>query len=150
MPNDNDQHSELLFYCPHTDRPLNTGIKTDYRSLATAWDEPMHLQCSHCGMEHIFTIRDVCFNQALRLVRRYVAIDATHLNRSRPHMNQLGKRPEVPSVGDLVDGLNKEGCEFQPWSIAEANEDRDKRLKPTSRREVACRREAELPELVKL
>ena len=78
MPNGDNDFTELQFFCPHTDRPLNVDIKMDDRSLATAWNNLVYLQCPHCGMEHNFTIKDLCFDQVSRLVRRYVAIDAIH------------------------------------------------------------------------
>ena len=107
MSNDDDQLSELQFFCPHTNRPLNTGVRTDDRSLAMAWDRPMHLQCPHCGMEHNFRTRDVCFDQALRLVRRYVSIDATYRSYTRPPMNQLGEKFRGADPRDLVDRIGR-------------------------------------------
>lgn len=49
---------ELVYYCPHTDRPLKTGIGTDSDSLRQSWSEQIRFKCRHCGMEHNVVVRD--------------------------------------------------------------------------------------------
>lgn len=70
MSNDNEQISELLFLCPHTNRPMNTGVWTNYRTLAKVLDCTMHLRCAHCGMDHDCRIRDGLLDHAVSLDER--------------------------------------------------------------------------------
>ena len=67
MPRLDRRPSELQFLCPHTNRPINTGVRTDFQSLERQWDRTMHLPCPHCGIEHDFKIREAMVEQALRL-----------------------------------------------------------------------------------
>lgn len=67
MP-DYDRHpSELEFRCPHTNRPINTGVHIDFHGLEREWDRTMQLSCPHCGIAHQFKVREALIDQALRL-----------------------------------------------------------------------------------
>jgi hypothetical protein len=52
--------SELLFRCPHTNRPVSSGVWTDRKALALASKRggTMRLPCPHCGMGHDLDIRE--------------------------------------------------------------------------------------------
>ena len=36
---------ELIYYCPHTNRPLKTGIGTDSDSLRQSWSDQIRFKC---------------------------------------------------------------------------------------------------------
>lgn len=52
--------SELQFLCPHTNRPVGTGMRTDHRTIAAAGRRGcvMHLPCSNCGMGYDLDLRE--------------------------------------------------------------------------------------------
>ena len=44
--------------CPHTNRPISTGIETDPESFAHLPDTLSHAKCPECGLEHAFWTRE--------------------------------------------------------------------------------------------
>jgi len=59
---------ELIYCCPHTDRPLETGIGTDSDSLRQSWSDQIRFKCRHCGMEHNVMVRDAYVEFTVRTV----------------------------------------------------------------------------------
>ena len=60
---------EVEFVCPHTDRPIDTGVIADPTTLARVWDTKMNVCCPHCGMEHNFKVREAYVEQVMRAIR---------------------------------------------------------------------------------
>ena len=51
--------SILLIKCPHTDRPISTGIEIDSaETLAKLPDVLSHVKCPECGLEHTWWTRE--------------------------------------------------------------------------------------------
>ena len=49
----------LLIKCPHTNRPISTGIEVyGSETLARLPDEFSHLECPECGLEHAWWTRE--------------------------------------------------------------------------------------------
>jgi hypothetical protein len=48
----------LKIKCPHTNRPISTGIETDPESFATLPDTLSHVKCPECGLEHAWWTRE--------------------------------------------------------------------------------------------
>ena len=48
----------LLIKCPHTDRPISTGIETDPESFAHLPDTLSQVKCPKCGLEHAWWTRE--------------------------------------------------------------------------------------------
>jgi hypothetical protein len=48
----------LLIKCPHTDRPISTGIEVDLQTFAKLPDVLSHLKCPECGLEHAWWTRE--------------------------------------------------------------------------------------------
>ena len=48
----------LIVHCPKTCATINTGVATDYKALAEAWDRIVNVPCPHCGEEHEIKVRD--------------------------------------------------------------------------------------------
>ena len=49
----------LIFTCPKTGRPIESGIETDRASLSGVQSVRIHVRCPHCWEEHDQRIRDV-------------------------------------------------------------------------------------------
>jgi hypothetical protein len=48
----------LLIKCPHTHRPISTGIEIDPNSFANLRDVLSHVKCPECGLEHAWWTRE--------------------------------------------------------------------------------------------
>jgi hypothetical protein len=48
----------LLIKCPHTDRPISTGIEVDVETFAHLPDVLSHVKCPECGLEHAWWTRE--------------------------------------------------------------------------------------------
>jgi hypothetical protein len=50
--------SILLIKCPHTDRPVSTGIELDAETFAKLPDILSYMKCPECGLEHAWWTRE--------------------------------------------------------------------------------------------
>jgi len=50
--------SILLIKCPHTGRPISTGIEVDTDSFAALPDVLSYLTCPDCGLTHAWWTRE--------------------------------------------------------------------------------------------
>jgi len=58
----------LLIKCPHTDRPISTGIEIDgAETLAKLPDVLSHVKCPECGLEHAWWTREVWLEDRLEI-----------------------------------------------------------------------------------
>jgi hypothetical protein len=48
----------LIAYCPKTSARIDTGIETDYKSLASEWGNTIRIRCPHCNEDHDIKVRD--------------------------------------------------------------------------------------------
>jgi hypothetical protein len=48
----------LLIECPHTRRPISTGIEVDPESFAKLPDVLSHVKCPECGLNHAWWTRE--------------------------------------------------------------------------------------------
>jgi hypothetical protein len=48
----------LLIKCPHTDRPISTGIEVEPETFANLPDILSHVKCPECGLEHAWWTRE--------------------------------------------------------------------------------------------
>jgi hypothetical protein len=48
----------LIAQCPKTCAPINTGLSTDYKTLAKSWDNTIRIRCPHCNEDHDIKVRD--------------------------------------------------------------------------------------------
>ena len=48
----------LLIKCPHTGRPISTGIEVDPQSFANLPDVLSHTHCPECGLDHAWWTRE--------------------------------------------------------------------------------------------
>jgi hypothetical protein len=48
----------LLIKCPHTDRPISTGIEVDAETFAKLPDILSYMKCPECGLEHAWWTRE--------------------------------------------------------------------------------------------
>ena len=49
----------LLIKCPHTDRPISTGIEIhDAETLTNLPDVCSRINCPECGLEHVWRARE--------------------------------------------------------------------------------------------
>jgi hypothetical protein len=48
----------LIFACPKTRRPIDSGIETDQSTLATVRSLTISVRCPHCWEKHSLTLRD--------------------------------------------------------------------------------------------
>ena len=55
---------ELSIRCPETDKKIDTGVDTNYKSLALLWNVEITVSCSHCGQSHKVLVRDAYMDQA--------------------------------------------------------------------------------------
>ena len=58
-----DMH-DLSIRCPETDKKIDTGVDTNYKSLALLWNVEITVPCSHCGQSHKVLVRDAYMDQA--------------------------------------------------------------------------------------
>ena len=54
----------LTFVCPHTSRPIETGIETDPNTLVLVRAVRMRVTCAHCGERHAFRVADGYLDEA--------------------------------------------------------------------------------------
>jgi hypothetical protein len=60
--------SILLIRCPHTDRPISTGIEIDSaETLAKLPDVLSHVKCPECGLEHTWWTREAWLEDQLEV-----------------------------------------------------------------------------------
>jgi hypothetical protein len=58
----------LLIKCPHTDRPISTGIEIDgAETLANLPDVLSHVKCPECGLEHARWTREAWLQDLLEV-----------------------------------------------------------------------------------
>ena len=55
----------LIIQCPKTAAAINTGIDTEYKSLARSWGITFRIRCPHCNEEHEIKVRDAYIRGAL-------------------------------------------------------------------------------------
>jgi hypothetical protein len=55
----------LIVLCPKTCATVDTGIATDYKSLAKSWERIVHVACPHCGKRHDVKVRDAFIRGAV-------------------------------------------------------------------------------------
>ncbi len=48
----------LIFACPNTRRPIESGIETDQDTLSAVRSLTISVRCPHCWEKHSVTIRD--------------------------------------------------------------------------------------------
>jgi hypothetical protein len=48
----------LLIKCPHTGRPISTGIEVDRKSFLSLPDTLSYLTCTECGLVHAWWTRE--------------------------------------------------------------------------------------------
>jgi hypothetical protein len=48
----------LLIKCPHTDRPISTGLELDAETCAKLPDILSYMKCPECGLEHAWWTRE--------------------------------------------------------------------------------------------
>jgi hypothetical protein len=53
-----DVMSLVMIKCPHTARPISTGIEVEESELALLPDIPMQVSCPVCGMTHAWWKRE--------------------------------------------------------------------------------------------
>jgi hypothetical protein len=53
----------LMIKCPHTDKPIATGIDVDPESFANLPDVLSHVKCPECGLEHAWWTREAWLEQ---------------------------------------------------------------------------------------
>lgn len=56
---------ELSILCPETNKKIDTGVGSDYASLALLWNVEIRVPCSHCGQSHTVLVRDAYMDQAV-------------------------------------------------------------------------------------
>jgi hypothetical protein len=57
--------SILLIKCPHTGRPISTGIELDPDTFAALPDILSYLTCPECGLQHAWWTRDAWLDEAI-------------------------------------------------------------------------------------
>lgn len=53
--------AQLLFRCPYTNKPIQSGIEVDRHSVeqvSQAPEYPIKVFCPHCGFDHHGTLAD--------------------------------------------------------------------------------------------
>ena len=54
----------LTFVCPHTGKPIETGIETDPDTMMLVRAVSMRVRCAHCGERHAFQVEDGYLDEA--------------------------------------------------------------------------------------
>ena len=49
---------QLMIKCPHTARPVSTGVEVENAQLEQLPDVPMQVNCQACGMTHSWWKRE--------------------------------------------------------------------------------------------
>ena len=49
----------LIARCPKTKMAIDTGIGSDYKSLAKSWAKNVVVRCPHCNEEHTMKVREI-------------------------------------------------------------------------------------------
>jgi hypothetical protein len=50
--------AQLTFYCPYTNKPIDSGFEIDSREAMKVAQYPIHLRCPHCNLLHHGTVAD--------------------------------------------------------------------------------------------
>jgi hypothetical protein len=58
----------LIVQCPKTRATIDTGVATNYKSLAESWNRTVSISCPHCGAEHEVKVRDAFIRGELSLL----------------------------------------------------------------------------------
>jgi len=62
----------LVIKCPHTNRPISTGIEV-FRDFSQAPDVLSHLKCPECGLEHAWWTREAWLqDEGTRLLKPWL------------------------------------------------------------------------------
>jgi hypothetical protein len=59
--------SILLIKCPHTGRPISTGIEVDADTFAALPDVLSYLTCPECGLTHAWWTREAGLEEAVEV-----------------------------------------------------------------------------------
>jgi hypothetical protein len=59
--------SILLIRCPHTGRPISTGIEVDAETFAGLPDVLSYLPCPECGLNHAWWVREAWLEDAVEV-----------------------------------------------------------------------------------
>jgi hypothetical protein len=51
---------QLMFRCPYTNKPIQSGIELVVENLKRVSEFPISVQCPHCGKQHHGTVADGC------------------------------------------------------------------------------------------
>jgi hypothetical protein len=54
---------QLMFRCPYTNQPIQSGIELALENIKTMSDYPISLDCPHCKRRHHGTVSDGCLSQ---------------------------------------------------------------------------------------
>jgi hypothetical protein len=57
----------LLIKCPHTGRPISTGIEVDQKSFLSLPDTLSYLTCTECGLVHAWWTREAWLEEAVAI-----------------------------------------------------------------------------------
>jgi hypothetical protein len=57
----------LLIKCPHTSRPISTGIEVDADTFAGLPDVLLYLTCPECGLTHAWWSREAWLGEAAEI-----------------------------------------------------------------------------------
>jgi len=58
----------LLIKCPHTDRPVSTGIELDAETFAKLPDILSYMKCPECGLEHAWWTREAWLEERVEVL----------------------------------------------------------------------------------
>lgn len=50
--------AELTFFCPYTNKPIDSGVEIDSREISKMGKYPVHLRCPHCNSIHHGVVAD--------------------------------------------------------------------------------------------
>jgi hypothetical protein len=53
----------LLIKCPHTDRPISTGLELELETFAKLPDILCYMKCPACGLEHAWWTREAWLDE---------------------------------------------------------------------------------------
>jgi len=58
----------LLIKCPHTDRPISTGIELDAETFAKLPNILSYMKCPECGLEHAWWTREAWLEERVEVL----------------------------------------------------------------------------------
>jgi hypothetical protein len=61
--------SILLIKCPHTGRPISTGLELDPDTFAALPDVLSYMMCPECGLTHAWWTREAWLEEAIEVGR---------------------------------------------------------------------------------